>query len=282
MPTRQRVLGRLRFGPGDPTTAVVDGSWWWSTHTPDGPGTIAITLNDDGPALAWGPGADHLLARTNALLGRPDNPSGFRPLHPALVEVTRRRGVPRFGATGSVFTSLVQAVLGQRVTTVEALRSWAAIVRTFGTPAPGPDIGLLTAPSAERLAAVPYYALHPLGVERGRATTISRIARAASRLDALAANGRLEALPGVGPWSAAHVRAVALGDADAVAVGDLHLPDVVAWVLAGARHGDDARMLELLEPYAGHRGRVIRLLLEGGLGPPRRAPHRRLEPNARR
>ena len=282
MPTRARALGRLRFGPGDPTTAIADGRWWWSAHTIHGPATIAITLAEEGPAQVWGAGADCLLARANALTGADDDPSSFRAVHPALVAAVRRRGVPRLGATGSVFTALVQAVLGQRVTTVEALRSWAAIVRAFGTPAPGPENGLMTAPSAERLAALPYYALHPHGVERGRASTIIRIARVAGRVDALATGGTLEALPGVGPWSAAHVRAVALGDVDAVAVGDLHLPDVVAWVLADERHGDDVRMLELLAPYAGHRARVIRLLLEAGLGPPRRAPHRRLEPNARR
>ena len=282
MPTRARVLGRLRFGPGDPTTAVADGKWWWSTNTAGGPATIAIPLGDDGFPSAWGPGADHLLARVDALTGTGDDPSTFRPLHPTLAAAAKRRGVPRLGATGSVFAALVQAVLGQRVTTVEALRSWASITRAFGTRAPGPDVGLMTAPTGERLAAVPYYALHPHGVERGRASTINRIARVESRLDALTADGKLEALPGVGPWSVAHVRVKALGDVDAVAVGDLHLPHLVAWVLAGERGGDDARMLELLEPYAGHRARVIRLLVEGSMGPPRRAPHRRLEPNARR
>ena len=283
MPTRARALGRLRFGPADPTTAVADGRWWWSAHTPDGPATIAIALTEEGSSpSAWGPGADHLLARADALTGSGDDPSTFRPLHPALASAARRRGVPRLGVTGSVFTALVQAVLGQRVTTVEALRSWASITRAFGTRAPGPDIGLMTAASAERLAALPYYALHPHGVERGRASTISRVASVEGRLDALAANNKLEALPGVGPWSVAHVRTKALGDVDAVAVGDLHLPDLVAWVLAGERRGDDARMLELLEPYSGQRARVIRLLVEGSLGPPRRAPYRRLEPNARR
>jgi hypothetical protein len=39
-------------------------------------------------------------------------------------------------------------------------------------------------------------------------------------------------------------------------------------------------MLELLEPYRGHRGRVLRLLMAGGVGPPRRGPRlalRRME-----
>ena len=140
-----------------------------------------------------------------------------------------------------MFTALVQAVLGQRVTTVEALRSWASITRAFGTHAPGPDIGLMTAPTGERLAALPYYALHPHGVEHGRASTINRIASVESRLDTLTANDRLGVLQGVGPWSVAHVRVKALGDVDAVAVGDLHLPALVAWVLAGERAAETTR-----------------------------------------
>jgi len=78
------------------------------------------------------------------------------------------------------------------------------------------------------------------------------------------ARRRMTALPGIGAWTAAEVGLVALGDADAVSVGDYHLPNRVAWALAGEPRGDDARMLELLEPWRGHRGRVIRLIGAGG------------------
>ena len=86
------------------------------------------------------------------------------------------------------------------------------------------------------------------------------------------ATRRLRALPGIGAWTAAEVSLVALGDADAVSVGDYHLPHHVAWALAGEARADDARMLELLEPYRGHRGRVIRLVVAGHPGPPRFGP----------
>ena len=59
---------------------------------------------------------------------------------------------------------------------------------------------------------------------------------------------------------------------DAVSVGDYHLPNVVAWALASEARADDARMLELLEPYRGQRGRVIRLLEASGIGAPRFGP----------
>ena len=83
---------------------------------------------------------------------------------------------------------------------------------------------------------------------------------------------RLRAFPGIGVWSAAEVASVALGDPDAVSVGDHHLPAQVAWALAGEHRGTDERMLELLEPYRGHRGRVLRVLTIAAVGPPRRAP----------
>src|SRR5204862_489505 len=74
----------------------------------------------------------------------------------------------------------------------------------------------------------------------------------ASRLDALSAlppaeaRRRMQSLPGVGPWTAAEVALVALGDPDAVPVGDFHLPHLVSNALAGEPRGSDERMLELL------------------------------------
>ena len=79
-------------------------------------------------------------------------------------------------------------------------------------------------------------------------------------------------MPGIGPWTAAEVGVRALGDPDAVSVGDFHLPSLVAFALAGEPRGDDARMLELLEPYRGQRARVVRLLELSGIRPPRRGP----------
>jgi 3-methyladenine DNA glycosylase/8-oxoguanine DNA glycosylase len=141
------------------------------------------------------------------------------------------------------------------------------------------------------LAEVAYHDLHRFGVERRRADAIGRVCRRAVRLDTLAAGGgpcadllrgAVAAVPGVGPWSRALLAQLVLGDPDAVVVGDLHLPHLVTWRLAGEPRGDDARMLALLAPYAGQRGRVVRLLgLDGG-GAPRRGPRQRLQPIASR
>jgi 3-methyladenine DNA glycosylase/8-oxoguanine DNA glycosylase len=113
-------------------------------------------------------------------------------------------------------------------------------------------------------------------VERRRADVIRH---AASRADAIEsapsageAGRRMASLPGIGPWTVAEVRRVAFGDPDAVSVGDFHVPSTIAWALAGEPRADDSRMLELLEPYRGQRGRVQRLLEAGGIFAPRRGP----------
>ena len=82
----------------------------------------------------------------------------------------------------------------------------------------------------------------------------------------------LRALPGIGPWTAAEVTLRALGDPDAVSVGDFHLAHVVGYALGGREGGTDEEMLELLAPWAGHRARVVKLLERAGVGPPRRGP----------
>jgi 3-methyladenine DNA glycosylase/8-oxoguanine DNA glycosylase len=94
----------------------------------------------------------------------------------------------------------------------------------------------------------------------------------AVRMEPGAARARLEVVPGIGPWTSAEVVQRSHGAADAVTTGDLHLPGIVGWALAGDRDADDAVMLELLEPYSGQRHRAARLILLSGKVPARRAP----------
>jgi 3-methyladenine DNA glycosylase/8-oxoguanine DNA glycosylase len=141
------------------------------------------------------------------------------------------------------------------------------MLRHFATtPAPGPNTRLRLPPDPEAVAATPYWVFHPFGVEQRRADTVRRAAAVAGRLelcaDATEATRRLTAIPGVGPWTAAEVVRVAYGDPDAVSVGDYHIPNTVS----------DARMLELLVPFRGHRGRVCELLETARMGAPRYGP----------
>jgi 3-methyladenine DNA glycosylase/8-oxoguanine DNA glycosylase len=272
------TLGPLRRGSGDPTT-VVDraGAWWRATRTPQGPATACYTV--DGGTVrvaAWGDGAEWCLAAAPELLGARDSLDGFAPT--GLVgELHRRHPGLRIPRSQAVFEALLPSILEQKVTGREARRSFRTIVRAWGDPAPGP-VPLLLQPAAEALAVTPYWAFHPLGVERKRTTAILMAASRARRVEetvampAAEAHRRLQALPGVGPWTSAEVAIVALGDADAVSVGDFHLPHLVSYALAGEPRGTDERMLELLAPWPGHRGRVLRLLTRSGRYPERRGP----------
>jgi 3-methyladenine DNA glycosylase/8-oxoguanine DNA glycosylase len=203
------------------------------------------------------------------LCGALDRPDTFAPEQPLLRYLVRAHPGLRIGRTDAVFETALCVTLEQRVPTRDAWRSWRLLVRALGEPAPGPLPGLFAPPAPERVAATPYYVFHRFGVERRRAEILRRLAIVATRLEETAglaldaAYARLRAISGVGPWTAGHVAMLALGDCDAVFIGDLHLPHLVSSALAGERRGSDERMLELLEPYRGHRARVVRLLLAG-------------------
>ncbi|MFJ7904974.1 DNA-3-methyladenine glycosylase family protein [Streptomyces sp. NPDC096198] len=278
------VLGPLRRGPADPTfRATPDGSVWRASHTPQGPGTLRVALrNGTAEAEAWGPGADWLLEQLPELLGDLDDPGAFEPRHRLLALARKRRPGLRLTRTGLVLESLIPSVLEQKVTTDEAYRAWRLLVRRFGEPAPGPAPERMhVMPGPRTWALIPSWEWHRAGVDDKRASTILRAVRAAARLEQAAgmepaaARARLELVPGIGPWTSAETVQRSHGAADSVTVGDLHLPGIVGYALAGDRHADDEAMLSLLEPYAGQRHRAARLILLSGAVPPRRAPRMR-------
>ncbi|MCX5198835.1 DNA-3-methyladenine glycosylase 2 family protein [Streptomyces sp. NBC_00249] len=274
------TLGPLRRGPADPTFRVTpDGSVWRATRTPAGPATLRVRAASDGTvhAEAWGEGADWVLDGLPELLGAADDPAAFVPRHRLVHASHRLRPGLRLTRTGLVLESLVPTVLEQKVTSDEAYRSWRRLVRQYGEPAPGPQ-DLYVMPTARAWAMVPSWDWHRAGVDAKRSATIVRAARVADRLEEAAgmeltlAAARLEAVPGIGPWTSAETLQRSNGAADAVTTGDLHLPGIVGWALTGNRDADDAEMLELLAPYEGQRHRAARLILLAGRTPPRRAP----------
>lgn len=288
----RRTLGIHGRGAGDPSLRFeVSGTTWRATRTPEGPVTLLVEARDGAlRARAWGPGSAWALAGLEGLLGLDDDPSALVPVHDAVAAAIRANRGLRIGRTLAVHEALVPAILEQKVTGDEARRTWRGLVARYGEDAPG-GFGLRLPPAPDVLAALPYHAFHPVGLERRRAELVRAVSREASRLERLgaaaagpgaseparaAAYAALRAFPGIGPWTAAEVGARAFGDPDAVSVGDFHIPNMVAWALAGEARGTDERMLELLEPYRGQRGRVIRLLELAGMKAPRYGP--RLSP----
>lgn len=284
----ERVASAHAVSGRDPSTVVARDGVWRATRTPEGPATLWLSRPDPGSveARCWGPGAEWLLRGVPGLLGFDDDRAGFDATgHAVVAEVARRRPGHRIGRTRAVVEALVPTILGQRVTAGEAARSYRSLVRLFGEPAPGPaDIPL--PPDPRRLARLAPFQFHRLGVEAKRASAVISVCRRAASLERLVARPAADAgtalrsVPGLGPWTVAITLGLAWGDPDAVVVGDYHMPHAVAWHLAGEARATDERMLELLAPFAGHRGRAQRLVLSLG-GAPRRGPRQRIQPLAR-
>ena len=273
------VLAPLRRGRGDPTMRVdADGSVWRAGTTPDGAVTLLLRRNPGGAvhATGWGPGAQWALDGLPALLGAEDDDSAFVSHHPVVSQARHRMPGLRLGATRRVWDVLVPAVLEQKVTGIEARRSWRELCWRFGQPAPGPG-ALRVPPTPSAVRAVPDWEWHRAGVDHSRRRALLAGAAVAHRLEAAAVltgkAGRdlLCKVPGIGIWTAAEVAQRAWSDADAVSVGDFHIPSLVGYALVG--HAlNDAGMLEILAPYAPQRHRAVRYIEASGFRRPRFGP----------
>lgn len=215
-------------------------------------------------ATAWGPGAEWALEQLPRLLGDADDPSALDPSGHELVEHAHaKHGSLRLGATDVVWESLVAAILEQKITGKEARSTWRWLVRRHGAPAPGPaPDGLRLPPTPEACRVIPSWEWHKAGVQPFQSRAIVQLASLASRfegLDSATLDQRLLSRPGIGIWTSAEVRQRSHGDPDAISVGDYHLATFVGNALIG-EPVDDARMEELLAPWAGQRQRVVRLI----------------------
>lgn len=288
----RRTLSPLRRGASDPTLRIDAAGIWRTSLTPAGPATLRLSTESRGSvnAVAWGAGAGWAIDQVPELLGAGDDWTGLDCSSHPLLDRTRR-AVPglRIPRTALVFESLVPAVLEQRVVGADARQSWRQLVTKFGSAAPGPaPDGMRVCPAAVEWGAIPSWEWHLAGVDPGRAATIAAAARVAAGLQRTITAGRggpavtsaLRTVPGVGVWTAAETVQRAHGDPDTVSVGDYHLAALVGWALIG-RPVDDDGMLELLEPWRGHRHRVVRLIESSGFRKPRfghrasRVDHRR-------
>ncbi|MDQ6753283.1 MAG: 3-methyladenine DNA glycosylase [Actinomycetota bacterium] len=308
LPATLRIIPR---GTTDPTVLLAAEVAWLAFNTDQGPATLRLRMVDvalpdfgSKPGLplvhahAWGPGAGRALQGVPALLGHGDDWSGFdepgfHATLPRLVTEARRRNRSlRLPSTGRMIDAVVPAVLEQKVTTIEAKRGYRYLLHKFGSPAPGTHpggpapAGLVVPPTAAQWTRIPSWEWHQAGVGPQRSATVMRALRAASALERLAgldavdAAAKLQTVPGIGRWTAAEVTQRTHGDPDAVAVGDYHLAAFVGWALVGKPVDDDG-MLELLEPWRGHRQRVVRMLGLSGFRKPTFGPRMTIQDHRR-
>ena len=267
----------------DPTYVARADSVCFAARTPAGP--AAIRARVAGGVLtveAWGGGGGWITDRARELAAIHDDPRSLHFGDDRLDELNRRHPDLRHAAHGCVVDSLLSRAIGQRVLATEAGRSWAALCRELGDDAPGP-LGLRLPPDPERVAQTPTWWFHQHGVEQARARTLITIARHAHRLAEVtelplaAAYARMRAVPGLGPWTVNGVARTALGDPDAIVVGDYWISHSICSYFTGRPRGSDEEMLALVERWAGQRGRVERLVHLSGhrverFGPGRRTP----------
>lgn len=287
-----QTLGILMRGNGDPSFAARQDGLWMAFTTPDGPATLrlaaaGVDLDRHVDAQAWGPGAGSAIAGVPTLLGGGDDWSAFdepafHATLPRMVREARRRNLTvRLPTTGRVVDSLVPTILEQKVTTIEARRGYRYLMYRYGTAAPGTGrrtpAGLLVAPTAAQWLAIPSWEWHKAGVGPQRSATVMRALRSAVGLERLAslsaadAGAKMQTIPGIGVWTAAEVVQRTHGCPDSISVGDYHLASYVGYALTG-RKTDDAGMIALLEPWRGHRQRVVRMLGLSGFRKPTFGP----------
>ncbi len=282
----RRAVMAQQQGAHDPAHTVAGSVIWRAMRTPAGVATLAIRVERARVrGAAWGPGAEWALEQLPRLCGADDDPTGFdASRHPLIAEVQRRHPDLRLGRTDLVFDALAGAIFEQKVTGLQAFGAWRMILTWFGERAPGPTPRPMFAPPAD-WRTIPSWAWHRAGLEPPQSRAIVAAARRRASIERAASEVGADhdriftSMPGIGVWTSAETRIRAFGDPDAVSVGDYHVAHEVGYALTGHRTDDDG-MLELLEPWRGHRQRVIRLIGLSGAREPRRGP--RLHPEDHR
>ncbi len=186
------------------------------------------------------------------------------------------------------FETTVRAILGQQVSVRAATTLAARVVARWGerrsgeSGEPGPFSFVFPTPG--RLRAAP---LEEVGLTRARAETIRALARRrievpelfAQRQGLQAGVDRLQASPGIGPWTAHYVAMRVLREPDALPAGDLVLRKAISKVDSERASASDVeKALEPFRPYRAYA--AIRLWMAASSAtPPGDAP--RVRPRSR-
>ena len=173
-----------------PPSRIVGDEWCHAMNSPAAPVTFSVRARIAAPRRSRsargarvGPGSSS--TRPTSSVAR--RPHGFAPTNVIVASLHRRLRGLRMIRLGAIFDLAVATTIEQRVTTIEARRSWRTLVRRHGEPAPG-DRGLVVPPSAPVLAALPDWEWRRIGVEGRRSATMNG-SRATRRLS-IAGRGR--------------------------------------------------------------------------------------------
>jgi AraC family transcriptional regulator of adaptative response / DNA-3-methyladenine glycosylase II len=152
------------------------------------------------------------------------------------------------------FETALRAVLGQQVSVGAATTLAGRVAQAFGEPieTPHPKLSHL-APDPARVAAASEQAIAALGVMPARARTLRALAQAVldgafafdARPDPESTLRALEAVPGIGPWTAQYVAMRVLADPDAFPASDLG----VRKALGGVSHVQVLARAERWRPW---------------------------------
>ncbi|MCC6622887.1 MAG: helix-turn-helix domain-containing protein [Deltaproteobacteria bacterium] len=196
-------------------TIMFDGRAEALSVEPD-PGRAALRVH---PSSGLAPRVVDVVARVRRLFdldARPDRIATDLGADPLLAPLVARRPGLRVPGAFDPFETAVRAVLGQQVSVRAATTLAGRLVARLGPPTP------------EALAAATIDDLRALGITSARAETLRMLARAVAdgrvrfeAVDPEATIARLEALPGIGPWTAHYLAMRALAWPDALPAGDL-------------------------------------------------------------
>lgn len=263
----RRSLALHAFGRFDPTaTWSIEGTESFSKAFSRGSGVCNVTLRTvEGGVeiLADGEEAGLVVKELCLSLETQDGYESFDPDNAVISRLQRELPGLRLFRVPWLLDIACSVILQQRVKSTDAMRDWKNIAIRFGTKTPN---GLVAFPNANTLSAVPLHSLQAMGIDPRRARTLISCAKEIklhpfrSSLSLEHLRSRLSRIPGIGPWTVDMILGFGAGDCDAVPIGDLYLPHLVAFALAGEPRGTDERMVELLEPFRPNRFRVVRLL----------------------
>jgi len=272
-----RTFSLQKLGPYDPSAESSKDCFRKAFFFRNEPAALEFLRDGNGLSVsAYASEADALLEETLACLAQDDRYATFATEDSGVWRLHRSQPGLRLLRMPWLYDMTCSAILQQRIRTVDAMRDWRHIASRWGVAAP---LGLRAFPSADRLASIAQYELQTLGIDAQRSRTLLRFAQESRFLPLKTAMNfeelrqRLLRIPGIGPWTTESVLGYGAGDADAAIPGDLHLPHLICYALAGEIPGSDERMMELLEPFRGHRFRIIRLIYASRLAVPRSTPH---------